>query len=185
MGIEELCAGAVCAQMAGVQRIFLVFDERSSCAVTEEDAGGTVIVVGDLGQALICHHQGIAHGGVCFQKTVRRVHSIDKAGTSGIHVKAGSIGCAGLPLDDAGHRRRAVLRRNGSVDQQTDLQRINACRLDGTLGSLCAHIPGGFSVGDVACADTGSGSDPFVVGLDDLCHIFIGHLKCRRIAPCS
>ena len=141
VGIEELCTGAVCTQMAGVQSIFLVLDDCRCGTVPEENAGRTVTIVGDLGKALVCNNQCIPHGGIRFQEAVCGVHGIDKAGACRIHIKACRIGCTGFPLNDAGHRRGAVLRCNGGVDQQTDLQRIDACRSNSTLGSFCPHVP--------------------------------------------
>ena len=103
------------------------------------------------------------------------LQSVGKAGAGGGEIETPGVGYAELVLHKAGGGREGHVGRDGGDDDDFDFAGVNAAPGEADLRSFNAEIAGGNAfIDDVALANAGALSDPFIAGGDHLCEVCVG-----------
>ncbi len=149
--------------------IFLGLEEQGAGAIAKQDATGTVGVIGNGGKGFGAeyedgiHLSGFDHGGGVG-------NGIGETAASGGEVKGAAIMVVQTVLDKAGGGGKDHFGRNGGANNSVELVGGDVGALESLLGGLEGQ--GGSTLAffnNASLFDAGTGSDPFIGGID---HVF-------------
>ncbi len=164
-------------QHAGIFRGSLAFrraENRCTGTVTEQNAGIAIRPVGNFRKRFGTDHQ---RGFNLSQPNhiIGDLGGIDKSGTSRVDIHCRRSGFQPQFLGQlGGGGRKSVVTGNGGNDDKINFFVTDSRVLNRHQSSIIRQITGCFTgSGNMAAANTGTGADPFVVGIHHLRQIII------------
>ena len=174
----------VCAER-GSQNIALRavlgrLEHHSADRIAEEHAGGSVLPVDIAGHKVAADHQSLRREAGTHEP-LRRPERVEKARARRVDVESDRIHRADCRLNLAGCARCHIAVRAGADDDEADF-----------LGGDTGHFEGPFRrrlaealdtlrlIGDVPLPYAGTGINPLVARLNNLCEIIIRHYFFRQ-----
>ena len=165
--------GAGFTGVAGAQ------DDRA-CAVTEDDRVGPVVRVDDRGVGVRADQQD-AFGHPGRDEAGGRGQPVDEPGAYGADVERRCSGQAETVGHEGGGRRAGTVRGRGGDDD--GVHGVHTRGPQGSPACLRGQVGGGLAgFGEVAAADSGTGADPGVGGVEPFGELLVGHDTWREPA---
>ncbi len=159
--------------------------DGSSGGIAEEDAGASVLPVGDLGECLGSDYE-CAVVGFCGEQRGGRREPVDEAGASHEDVEGRRPGGSKGLLEKGGSAGEEGIGGHGGDDDQVEIGGFDAGAFEGRTSGGEAEIGGGnVRVGDAPFYDAGASADPLVRGINHLFEVEVGQHTRRRVGPGS
>ena len=153
-------------------------------AVSEENAGGAVLPVGEPRQHFCSDEKDVLIH-LRPDEGVRDGHAVDKAGAGRINIESRGLFCAELFLQHAAGAGQDLVRRHGGDDDQVQFSGAEAGRFQCLFGRLIGEVGGGLAFfGYPALLDAGALSDPFVAGSYQFFQVMVGNDFFRGKGSC-
>lgn len=170
IGIENVHIVAVRTHVPGHQLTAGVrpLDHGRSGAVAEQNAGASIVVVGDPVQGIGPDNQNAVHA--LDQEAVGHHQAVDPSGTGGLQVKRADEN-AQLPGDGRWGSPEDVVRGRGGLDDLVDVFRADTSVIQCKLGRVGGQPVG--SATDMALPDAGALADLLVVGVHHVGQVIV------------
>ena len=153
----------------------------SASAVTEQDTGAAIVPVEDARVHFCPDHQHMS-GLAGADEQIRNRECVHEAAAHCLHVERRTTCNPELRLKDACRAGKYDVRRRRCDNDEVDIRRIHACRMQRPLRCGQCEVAGQLAFrGDMPAADAGAGSNPFIRGIDRARQIVVGHDFFRQI----
>ena len=171
------------AGQAEVEETFAAGHHKRRSAVAEEHRGGAVVPVAETRRLLGRDDQDVP-GAPRLEERVGHVEGIDQTGAGPVHIERRAA-AAQLAENDAAQRRGNVAVGHIRTNQVIYVSRCQTGRCNRFLRGFQRQFPEGLRAQKPARADSGTGGDPIVAGIQKSGqHIVGNHLLGKRTA-CS